>query len=56
MSSEDLLHKKPRMDDYKEVVEDVEPVKIVSANEFFQKSKLNFSQMDFNFFPVFEME
>ena len=37
MDSEDSLHKKPRMDDNqedKDVVEDVEPIKIVSFFRF----------------------
>lgn len=30
MDSEENIHKKPRMDEEKETVEDVEPIKVVS--------------------------
>lgn len=35
---EDSVHKKPRMDDEKEAVEDIETLKIVSVTNFLFKS------------------
>lgn len=33
MNSEESLHKKPRMDEDKDITEDVEPIKVVSSVE-----------------------
>lgn len=34
MDSEDSIHKKPRMEEDKDITEDVEPIKIVSLKYF----------------------
>lgn len=38
MDSDDSIHKKPRMDEDKDIVDDVEPIKIVSFEYLLEKS------------------